>query len=234
MPSNTPITGEMVSIVLPVHNQADHVEAVVASYEEALAGLACRHELILVTNACRDDSPALCRELDRRIESVRAIDSAAGGWGLALKLGLRAAEGTLLAYTNSARTSANQLLSLLKKALECPNIVVKATRLGRPGVRKLGSSLYNWECRLLLGVPCRDVNGTPKIFPRHFNKLLQLTRDDDLIDLEFLSICRREGYPIMEVPIVAQKRHGGDSTTRLASAWKLYSGAYRMWRSASE
>ena len=74
------------------------------------------------------------------------------------------------------------------------------------------------------------MNGTPKVFPRSFDRLLALTRDDDLIDLEFLAVCRREGYPVLEVPIFSGKRHGGDSTTRLASALRLYSGAYRMWR----
>ncbi len=107
---------------------------------------------------------------------------------------------------------------------------MKATRLGRSGLRKLGSALYNRECRLLHDIPCLDVNGTPKLFPRRFDRLLALTRDDDLIDLEFLVTCRREGYPVEEVPIVAGPRHGGESTTRLSSARKLYLGAFRMWR----
>ncbi len=91
-----------------------------------------------------------------------------------------------------------------------PQTVIKATRLGRSGLRKIGSALYNRECRLLHKVPCLDVNGTPKLFPRSFDRLLELTRDDDLIDLEFLMICRREGYPVEEIPIVAGRRHGGE------------------------
>lgn len=218
--------------MLPVYNQADHIEAVVAGYLAALDRVACRHELILVSNGCRDDSPAVCRELARRNAAVRAIDSRAGGWGLAVKLGLSAGAGNWLAYTNSARTTGDQLATLVLQALLTPDTVVKATRLGRSGPRMLGSSLYNRECRLFFRVPCRDVNGTPKIFPRRFHKLLALTRDDDLIDLEFLSVCHREGYPVREVPVQSRPRHGGESTTKLKTAWKLYSGAYRMWRDA--
>lgn len=108
--------------------------------------------------------------------------------------------------------------------------VVKATRVGRAGLRKVGSSLYNWESRLLFQLAWSDVNGTPKFFPRDFKNLINLSRDDDLIDLEFLRICRDEGYPVMEVPILAGARHGGESTTRIGTALRLYRGAYRMWR----
>lgn len=213
--------------MLPVHNQADHIASVVAAYEAALDG---PHELILVSNACRDESPAACRVLAERYSDVRAVDSDAGGWGLAVRLGLREARGAWVGYTNSARTTAEQLATLVREARACPDAVVKAVRRGRAGLRRVGSTLYNWECRLLYSVPGRDVNGTPKIFPRRFAKLLSLTRDDDLIDLEFMATCRREGYPVREVPVQSGRRHGGESTTRWRSALKLYAGAYRLRR----
>jgi glycosyltransferase involved in cell wall biosynthesis len=217
-----------------VHNQADHIEAVVTGYQAALAYVICRYELILVSNACRDQSPQICRELARTRPHVRAIDSAQGGWGRAVRLGLQEARGTWLAYTNAARTKPDQLATLVLQALANAGSAVKASRLGRTGIRKLGSSLYNWECRRFFNLPCSDVNGTPKVWPRRFDKLLSLTRDDDLIDLEFLIICRQQGYPVLEVPVLSGKRHGGDSTTRFSSALKLYKGAYRMWRGQSE
>lgn len=219
-----------VSIVLPVHNQADHIEAVVVGFEAALAHVACRYELILVTNACRDDSPAICARLARRSERVRAVNSPEAGWGRAVKLGLREAGGTWVGYTNAARTTPDQLAMLVLQAIVSPGSVVKATRVGRSGLRRVGSDLYNAECRFLFDLHCADVNGTPKVFPRRFDKLLALTRDDDLIDLELVRICRQEGYPILEVPIFWAKRHGGGSTTRLPSALRLYTGAYHLWK----
>ena len=66
---------------------------------------------------------------------------------------------------------------------------------------------------------------------RSLNKLMQLSRDDDLIDIEFNVICRREGYRMLEVPIFSNRRHGGRSTTGYFSAAKLYWGAVGFWRS---
>ncbi len=112
-----------------------------------------------------------------------------------------------------------------------PGVVVKANRKIRENWRRrMGSLLYNLECRALFDLSYWDINGTPKVFPRQFDKLLALTRDDDLIDAEFNVVCRREGYPMLEVPIFASRRHGGTATTNYRSAVKMYWGAYQLWR----
>jgi glycosyltransferase involved in cell wall biosynthesis len=222
---------QLVSIVLPIHNEARYLEKVVGEYEAVLAQLSIPHELVLVTNGCHDDSPAICRELMQRHSSVRTIDSKPGSWGLAVKLGLAQTRGDILCYTNFARTAAPDLLLLLRYALASPDVVIKVNRKIRESWRRrLGSLLYNLECRALFDLSYWDINGTPKIFPRKFDKLLQLTREDDLIDAEFNLICRRENYPVIEVPILSYRRHGGKSTTNYRSAIKMYWGAFQMWR----
>jgi glycosyltransferase involved in cell wall biosynthesis len=221
----------LISIILPVHNQADHLQAIVDEYEEALGRLQQPHELLLVENGSRDGSLALCEVLERQYPAVRALHSERGGWGRAVRLGLKEARGDLICYTNSARTTPQDLLLMLLYATAYPNVVVKANRKIREGARRrLGSLLYNIECRWLFDLANWDINGTPKVFPRAFGRLLALSRDDDLIDAEFSVICRREGYPMIEVPIFSTRRHGGTSTTNLRSAVKMYWGAYQLWR----
>jgi glycosyltransferase involved in cell wall biosynthesis len=220
-----------ISIVLPVHNQADHVGRLVADYVEALRPLDRSYEILLVPNACRDASEEVCQALARERATIRVVPSPAPGWGRAVRIGLGAARGDLLCYTNSARTSAVDLSLLLRYALASPGTVVKANRKIREHWRRrIGSLLYNMECRTLFDLSCWDINGTPKIFPRSSAELLGLSRDDDLIDLEFVVICRRLGYRMLEVPIFSQRRHGGRSTTTLHSAVRMYWGAYQLWR----
>jgi hypothetical protein len=120
---------------------------------------------------------------------------------------------------------------LLLYAVAYPEVIVKANRKIRESWRRrLGSLLYNLECRTLFDLSYWDINGTPKIFPRAFDKLLTLTREDDLVDAEFNLVCRKENYPVIEVPILSYRRHGGKSTTNYRSAIKMYWGAYRMWQ----
>jgi len=223
------------SIILPVYNQADHIGQIVQEYEEALARIPQSHELLLIANGCKDRSFEVCSALAEQYATVRAHNSIKGGWGCAVKLGISQAHGDILCYTNSARTSAQDLTLLLLYAIAYPNVIVKANRKIRESLRRrLGSLLYNLECRALFDLSYWDINGTPKVFPRTCDKLLKLTRDDDLIDAEFNMICRYAEYQMIEVPIFSYRRHGGRSTTNYGSALKMYLGAYELWRAAQK
>jgi len=221
----------LVSVVLPVHDQADHIGAVVAEYAGALERLPMRHEIVLVPNGSRDASERRCAELAAASPTVRSAPLPRGGWGRAVRHGLGVAAGDLLCYTNSARTTTADLTLAILYARAFPGTVVKANRKVRERwTRRLGSLLYNLECRALFDLSCWDVNGTPKVFPRTCDRLLALTRDDDLIDAEFALVCRRADYPLIEIPIFSSRRWAGRSTTTLRSAAKMYWGAYALRR----
>jgi glycosyltransferase involved in cell wall biosynthesis len=219
-----------VSIILPVHNQADHIGEVVRGYIDVLVRLGGTFEVLLVTNGCTDDSPGVCRHLAEH-ESVRTLDLREGGWGRAVKTGIAQARGEMVGYTNTARTTPEMLALILAYAKAYPDVVIKANRKIRDNWRRrLGSVLYNLECRALFDLPSWDINGTPKVFPRRFDRLFSLSREDDLVDAELLAVCRRCDYPIVEVPILATYRHGGASTTNYRSALRMYLGALALKR----
>jgi glycosyltransferase involved in cell wall biosynthesis len=221
----------LTSIVLPVRDQEGFLEPILRGYLAALAPLPGAYELVVVTNACTDRSPEISARLAAEERSVVHIDLEAGGWGRSVKAGLGASRGDLLCYTNAARTTAPILTLMLAYALAYPEVVLKANRRIRESRRRrLGSLLYNLECRALFDLSVWDINGTPKIFPRKFDQLLALRRDDDLIDAEFNIVCRDQGYPVLEVPILATERHGGRSTTGYRSALRMYRGAFELWR----
>lgn len=225
------MSGRLFSVVLPVHNQAGHVERVVQDYIATLDRLELVFELILVVNGCRDRSLEVCRRLASCDRRVKVVHSVPGGWGLAVRLGLESAEGATLCFTNSARTSGRNLGTVLSRAEREPRKAFKGDRRNRDSfVRSFGSFLYNLECGFVLGTQSRDVNGTPKVFPRLFGKLLTLQSDDDMIDAEFVAVCARESYPLVEVPISSSGRRGGQSTTRLRSALRMYRGVWGLSR----
>jgi glycosyltransferase involved in cell wall biosynthesis len=222
---------DLISIVLPVHNQADHIKEVIEDYENMLKEVGHPYELILVLNACRDNSYEIVKILANKLKSVRIVQSNKGGWGRAVRLGLKEAKGKILCYTNCARTTADELKSMLGYGIRNPDVVIKANRKNRnSGTRQIGSILYNLEVRFLFNLYTWDINGTPKVFSRKFEKLLSMTRDDDLIDAEFNIICHRAGYALLEAPIFSSKRYGGKSTTNILTAIKMYYGIYKLWK----
>jgi glycosyltransferase involved in cell wall biosynthesis len=223
-----------VSVILPVYNQADHVEHIVDSYLAALDNLKQSIEIILVVNASSDGSLERCQALANSCPSLKVLNNNQPGWGRAVRTGLAEAKGGLLCYTNSARTSSYALALHIMLALANPGLVIKANRrLRHPFLRRIGSVLYNVQCRTLFDLPVWDVNGTPKVFSREALDILDLKENGDLIDLEFIVRCKQVGLQILEVPIVSTVRHGGESTTNWVSAFDMYWGAYRLWRSTS-
>jgi len=225
------VSRRLVSVVLPVHNQADHIRQVVREYGDALQRGELPYELVLVENASTDHSLEACRGLANDDSTVRVVHSNRPGWGHAVRLGLEAARGDLLCYANSARTSAPDLLLLVLYGLANPEAVIKPHRRSRDSFsRRIGSLIYNVEVRLLFDLPTWDINATPKVFHRDLYSLLSLHSDGDLIDLEFYIQCKALNRAILEVPIYSWHRLGGSSTTTYRSAVRMYFGAFRAWQ----
>lgn len=219
------------SVVLPFHNQADDLAQVVADHTAALARFPGEVQLVLVPNGSCNDTAQICRRIAEGRDDIKIVERERGGWGAAVRAGLDAADGELLCYTNSARTEPGHLIMMALYAHANPNVVIKANRRIRENLRRrIGSTLYNIECRVLFDLATWDINGTPKVFPRAFHRLLGVQSDDDLYDAEFVVICSQAGYPIIEVPILSTVRRGGTSTTGYGSAYRMYRGALALRR----
>jgi len=218
-----------VSIVLPVQDgRADssgRFEALgrnVGAYVDALDATGWRWELLLVPD---HPTQAAVQGLQSSYAQVVACAPAAG-WGRAVRAGLQESRGELLCYANYERTSSTVLVEMLAIAHRNPSLVLRANRRTRDTVvQRIGSLLFNLECRMLLGIPAWDVNGTPKVFPRSFGRLLELSSEGDLFDAEFAAVCERSRYPVVEVPIDASLPAGVlRARPRLGSALKMYLG----------
>lgn len=217
-------------MVLPCRNQADHVGEVLERYFAPLDGIGIGYELVVVPNACSDQTPQIVARLAERDRRVRVVENPDGGWGLSVLTGLRAARGALLCYANSARTdpaSLPPLFDLYRRNAPCLAKVRRAER-GVP-LRELGSWLYNLEARVLFGVATHDVNGTPKLFARELFESIRPCEAGDLLDLELMAAVRRRGIRVVEMTVRGFRRHGGSSTTNLRSALRMYAGALRLW-----
>jgi hypothetical protein len=196
-----------VSIVLPVVGEESALPSALEAYVARLRELGVQWEILLVPSASDDGGRAYAEA--RAVADGIRVCPAVGGWGAAVRAGLSASVGELLCYSNWRRTSAQSLGEMLSLALRNRTVALRANRRTRDTrVQRIGSLLFNLECRLVLQVPAWDINGTPKIFPRSFGRLLELKRDDELIDAEFALVCERAGYPVIEVPVDATMHPG--------------------------
>jgi len=216
------------SVILPLYKQLSHAEHLYNTYTKHLDTLGETWELLFIVNGVNDGAVEKLNSINTR-PNVKVLWLEKGGWGRAVKFGLAQAEGKYLCYTNSARTEIEDLIMILNYARVNNDNVVKATRIIREKmIRKVGSTLYNMECRMLYKVPVWDVNGTPKVLPKKVYEELDITSDDDLIDAEIIIKCVRNNVRIIEIPVVSTTRISGSSTTNFKSAYKMYSGLLRF------
>ena len=214
------------SVVLPVQNQADHIVEVIRTYIAALTPIVDSFELVPVLNASSDASQSLIAECFGDDDRVRTMTTDVAGWGNAVLLGITAARGAHVCYTNSSRTTGDELLQVVHAHNASLHTLTKAQRTARrPWYRAVGSWLYNLEAQILFGVSAGDINGTPKIATRETLASIPLTERGDFVDLELLYRCRQRGIPVKSVPMSARARLGGRSTTGLKTAISLLTGA---------
>lgn len=225
------MTQPVFSIILPIYNQSDQIETIYSQYSAKLSELNDSWEIIFVINGTRDDSYYKAKKIEEKDSKVKAFILYEGGWGRAVKHGLAEASGNFLCYTNSARTSAKDLVFMLKYAKINDNIIIKANRIIRDNfVRKIGSTIYNLEFRILYRTPVWDVNGTPKVIPRKIYDNLTINSNNDLIDAEIIAKCYKNNIPYLDVPLMSTMRVSGKSTTGILSAIRMYIGLFRMRR----
>lgn len=217
------------SVILPLYKQASQAEYLYKEYTSALEKLGDTWELMFIVNGKNDGAQDILKKLAAGKENIKTLYLENGGWGRAVKFGLRNATGKFLCYTNSARTEINDLLLILKYAKVNDDNAVKATRIIREKfTRKLGSVLYNFENRLLFKTPLWDVNGTPKVIPKKIIDSIEIISDGDVIDAEIMARCFKMGVRIIEIPVVSTQRISGKSTTNFKSAFNMYKGLWQL------
>jgi glycosyltransferase involved in cell wall biosynthesis len=115
------VAGEGVrfSVVVPVHNTADHLERCIAALK-AQDYPRERFEILMVDNNSTDES----REILSRADGVRALAEAAQGSYAARNRALREARGELVAFTDSDCAPDAGWLHSIERVFEDPRIQV--------------------------------------------------------------------------------------------------------------
>jgi len=228
------MTYSLISTIMPLLGAKGHeIRDLTDQYTRAIETLGVNWELIIVLEDTRENR--MLEPLDPTKDQVRPVFVPDPGWGSAVQTGLKKACGDLLSYSNWLSTSPEDLALILSTALTSPEMVIKATRrVDGYWFRRLGGALYSLECQYLFDMPYWDINATPRAFPRHFDKLMNLQSTDSLMETEFCVVCRRAPYQVLEVPIHLRTRYPRLSISGWMADAKLYWEALKLYRELGE
>ena len=207
------------SLIVPVHNEAENIAAVVTDARDVLAPRFTTWELVLVDDGSADDTVAIARAAlgDDAHHLVVVRHESKSGYGATVMDGLRAAQGRLLAFMDGDRQfDARDLGVLLDRMDETGAGLVAGIRAARadPWHRSLVSSVMNRLVRVLYGIRRRDVDCGLKVMRRDlFTHASPLLARSALFNTELFFKAQRLGYgveqmPVRHLPRVAGRRSG--------------------------
>ena len=212
------------SLVIPCYNEARNLPLLVdrcnAVFRDADA------EVILVDNGSTDDTPAVLAKLlaaDGPIRTVRVPVNE--GYGHGILEGLRAAKGTILAWTHADMQTdpedALRGLGLFAADADPNALFVKGRRVSRPLPDVFFTiSMAAFEM-LLLRVPLWDINAQPTMFSRTFFESWRTPPKDFALDLYAYYMARSARMRIRRFPVRFGSRAHGHSSWNVSPAAKL-------------
>lgn len=194
------------SIVIPVFNEEEILiqnTEILLSY---LHTLNSEYEIIIVNNGSTDRTESLGREIERRYGKIKFISIDRKGVGLAFKRGVLEAQYNHIITLDIDLSVELSFIERANKLLEHYDIVIGAKILGkqrRSFLRRLGSYIYIYIARWLLGLTFHDYSIGSKAYRRDF-----IIRHIDRIDpythyvLNLTVAAKKESARVTEIPVM--------------------------------
>jgi hypothetical protein len=225
--------GRRVLVIMPAHNEAENVSAVIHAIPEGFDGY--RVIPVVVDDASEDGTP----DVARRSGALVARLPIRRGGGLALRVGYELAltldAAIVVTMDADGQHVPEEMPLLVKPILEDQADLVNGSRvLGaferESVVRHMGVHFFSWLVTLMTGSRITDVsNGYRAV---RLDVLKRLTLDQDQFwASELLIEGMRHRLRIREVPITIRARAGGTSKKpkTVKYAWKFTKAIVQTW-----
>ncbi|HET7899906.1 MAG TPA: glycosyltransferase family 2 protein [Candidatus Nanopelagicales bacterium] len=229
--------GELdVSVVLPCHNEQDHVEAEIDRICAALRASPYTFEVVAIDDASTDDTPeALRRAAKAHPELVITTFRRNGGAGTARRIGTQSARGRYVAWTDADMTYPNERIPELVDMLQTDETYdqVVGARTSEQGTMRVLRVPAKWFVRKLAerltGERIPDLNSGLRVFRREVAlPYLPLLPPGfscvTTITLSFLS----NQHDIKYTPIEYKPRAGRSKFSPVKDAYRYLLQVFRM------
>lgn len=201
--------GQLVSVVVPAHNEEATVGVFVERTAKAFAQLGRPWELLYVDDGSTDGTAAAVETAATSEPRVRMVRQRRNlGLTEALNRGFREARGDVIVFLPADLESDPQVdIPLLLGKLDEGYDVVAGWRQGRRDGKRFASRLANFTCRVMFGLDVHDMNWI-KAFRREVTDALALRSSWHRY---ILVMAQNEGFRISEVKVSYKARAAGRS-----------------------
>jgi glycosyltransferase involved in cell wall biosynthesis len=211
------------SIIIPLYNEEESLDALYAEVTAAAEGLGCEYELLLVDDGSRDGTRARLRELSARDPRVQVVLFRRNyGQTAALQAGFDHARGRTVITLDGDLQNDPRDFGLLLCTLDEGYDVVCGWRRDRKDKmisRRLPSMVANWLIGNLTGTRIHDNGCTLKAYRGDVIKRARLYAEMHrfMAPMMSLSGCRTK-----EVEVNHRARRFGQSKYGISRIWKVF------------
>lgn len=205
------------SVIIPVHNEALHLEGFVLRFWNKLDTLQKQLlEIQLIENGSTDNSFEICQRLERRLPGVVcARHITHPSYGEAIKSGMLAAKGDIISILECDFLDVDFLARSLAIIEENRGDFVLASKRHpdsidqRPLKRRLLTYLFNLYLKLCFRLPINDTHGLKTIRTEVAKHLCNLSlTGGEIFQTEIVMLAYRLGYRVIETPIHIHEQRG--------------------------
>lgn len=229
-----------VSLVVPAHNAADVIETTLKEYTRFLGSICRNYEIIVVCNACIDNTAEIVINFSKKIREVKCIELKERGKGLAVLRGMKKAQNAIIGFMDADNAfkldAVEDMISYLYEHSDC-DCVIASKWLGRsvfeisePFTRKVLAVGWKALTLFLLHMRFHDTQAGCKFLKKKafdaIDKNFVCTGFD--FDIELLYKLKKSGFKIKEFNIPVLKIFKF-STFRLKFVPIMFWHLFKLW-----
>jgi undecaprenyl-phosphate 4-deoxy-4-formamido-L-arabinose transferase len=208
-------SSQLVSIVIPVYNEAATLDALWRRLEPVLLQCGRECEVVFIDDGSADDSLTILRTMTERDARVRVVELARNfGQHSALLAGFRNCRGEIVVTLDADLQNPPEEIPRLIAAIDAGNDVVggwREERQDRP-YRRLASRLHNRLTSAIVGVPMHDYGCMLRAYRRHIvDTVVACDEKAAFVPALANSFAKR----VAEIPVTHAERAEGESKYNL-------------------
>ncbi len=210
------------SLVIPVYNEADSLEPLVAEIDEALGPSHQPFEIVFVDDGSTDRSFEVMRRLAAERADVRAVKLRRNfGKSAALSHGFAVCRGDVVVTMDGDRQDDPAEIPKLMAPLDDGYDLVSGWKQSRqdPVSKTLPSRLFNWTVRRTTGIPLHDFNCGLKAYRRDVVDTITVYGE---LHRYIPVVAEQAGFRATEVKVNHRRRTAG----RSKYGWRRFMRGY--------
>lgn len=185
----------MLSVIIPAHNEAGHIERTIDEIVLALRDNSILHEILVINDNSQDDTEVILESLCQKYPEVRYLNNPPpnNGYGYAVRYGLEMFRGEVVAVTmadgSDLPADLIRFYEKINQGYDCifgSRFIRGGKTIDYPWPKLILNRIANMSIQLLFMTPCNDITNAFKMFRRdviagvhpllsnHFNLTVEL------------------------------------------------------------